>query len=343
VDQQYLGTAEEVLGRVSGAVGEKPERTAHEGFGDLAAVWGVPEHLKVVEAVDEAVGPRRADAGVSVGTYLALATTNRAIATAMVTEFGLDPSASALDMTNFATFIDSAGERAPIAQRGHAKHKRLDLRPVGLRLVVTRDGAAPVVFDAGQNSAANFAHLTHTGLGFVGSLPPSDHPDLLAAQARGFDRTLAEATSALAELGAALARGETRRDRDAVQAGIEVITRARWVRRVVTTKLTGTSPADLRPTWRIDPAARRALETETFGKRQLKDPHVAGFSPMVHWTDSGIRVHVFYCVLALAGIQETVLLYPAQRGRPRARRIRTDPVQRRLYDLLNLDTSAPRR
>jgi len=40
-----------------------------------------------------------------------------------------------------------------------------------------------------------------------------------------------------------------------------------------------------------------------------------------------------------------VLLYPAQRGRPRARRIRTetDPVQRRLYDLFSLDTYAPRR
>ena len=303
--------------------------------------------------------------------------------------------------------------------------------------------APAVVFDAGQNSAANFAHLTGTGLGFGGSLPPSDHPDLLAvparrrrvvdpdrfpglsafdtraqvfgadrrvilthsptlhaAQSRGFDQTLAKATRALTELAATLARGRTRRDRDSVQARIEAITRPRWVRRVVTTELTGQDPADLRLTWRIDPAARRALETEIFGKRllvtdhddwtvpevvaayrsqcevessfrQLKDPHVVGFSPMFHWTDSKIRVHVFYCVLALAiahlmrrqaagagigmsvrellatlaGIQETVLLYPGQRGRPRARRILTDtdPVQRRLYDLFTLDTYAPRR
>lgn len=33
--------------------------------------------------------------------------------------------------------------------------------------------------------------------------------------------------------------------------------------------------------------------------RQLKDPHVVSFSPMHHWTDEKIRVHVFYCVLAL--------------------------------------------
>ena len=36
----------------------------------------------------------------------------RAISTAMVTEFGLDLSGLALDMTNFATFIDSANDRA---------------------------------------------------------------------------------------------------------------------------------------------------------------------------------------------------------------------------------------
>jgi len=70
-----------------------------------------------------------------------LAAAERAISTAMVTEFGLDLSGLALDMTNFATFIDSTNDKAPIAQRGHAKQKRGDLRLVGLGLVVTRDGA----------------------------------------------------------------------------------------------------------------------------------------------------------------------------------------------------------
>jgi transposase len=40
-----------------------------------------------------------------------------------------------------------------------------------------------VIFDAGQNSAANFAHLASSGLRFVGSVPPSDCPDLLALPA----------------------------------------------------------------------------------------------------------------------------------------------------------------
>jgi hypothetical protein len=64
--------------------------------------------------------------------------------TARVVEvFEPELSGLVLDMTNFATYIDSANDRAPIAQRGHAKQKRNDLRLVGLGLVVTRDGGIP--------------------------------------------------------------------------------------------------------------------------------------------------------------------------------------------------------
>jgi hypothetical protein len=125
----------------------------------------------------------------------------------------------------------------------------------------------------------------------------------------------------------------------------------------------------MRLSWKIDKAARKALETELFGKRLLVTDHddwtvteivagyrsqndvESGFPPMFHWTDSKIRVHVFYCVLALAvahlmrreahraglnlsvrellanlaGIEETVLLYPTgNKGRPRAQRTLTD-------------------
>lgn len=145
------------------------------------------------------------------------------LALRMINVFELDVSALALDMTNFATYIDTTNAKAPIAQRGKAKQKRTDLRLVGLGLVVTRDGGVPlvshaypgnrpdvtqfatmidqliarhaalggeggpgevtVIFDAGQNSVANFTHLAATGLGFVGSVPPSDCPDLLAVPA----------------------------------------------------------------------------------------------------------------------------------------------------------------
>src|SRR5258707_8797584 len=61
----------------------------------------------------------------------------RRITSRMIEEFDLDVSALALDMTNFATYIDTANDKAPIAQRGKAKQKRADLRLVGLGLVVT--------------------------------------------------------------------------------------------------------------------------------------------------------------------------------------------------------------
>jgi transposase len=400
----------------------------------------------------------------------------------VVAEFDLDLSGLVLDMTNFATYVDSTNEHAPIAQRGKAKQKRMDLRLVGLALVVTRDGGIPlishaypgdrpdvtqfgsvidqlvsryrdltegvesltVVYDAGQNSAANHELVEETGIGFVGSLPPSDHehllaipasqyrdvdaeaypdltcvdtrvtalgvtrravlthsPTLHAAQSRGFDQTLAKARRRLVELQARLARGKTRRDSAAVTAEIEAITKPRWVREVIKPTLTGQDPADLRLTWRTDTRARKRLEDRIFGKRilftnreawttaevvaayrsqsevessfrQMKDTRVVSFGPMHHWTDSKIRVHVFYCVLALtiahlmrreaqhaglhlsvrellgtlAGIEETVLLYhDGAKGRPRARRMLTDttPVQDRLADLFGIDRYAPTR
>ena len=300
-----------------------------------------------------------------------------------------------------------------------------------------------VVYDAGQNSGDNHAVVEAAGIGFVGSLPPSDHPDLLdipdrafrpadpdrypgltyvdttvtalgvtrravithsanlhAKQSRGLDQTLAKARRRLAELAARLARGHTRRDRAKVEAEIAAICKPRWVTDIITVTLTGEAPAELRLSWRSDARARARLEARLFGKRilftnrdwpvpdvvaayrsqsdaefgfrQLKDPHVVSFSPMHHWTDSKIRVHVFYCVLALAvahlmrrhadraglhlsvrelldhlaDIQETVLLYhDGGKGRPRAQRMLTDmtPTQRKLADLFDIHRYAPTR
>src|SRR5665811_394707 len=196
VSQQYLGSAEEIAKRLSGAAVGEPARTRHRGFGDLAAVWSVLERLDLAGIVDDVVGPRRGDAAASVGTYMALAVANRVVApcsklafadwwsttggsrwvrvsaaaldhrrfwdamdalsagqliecerrlaAAMVTEYGLDLAGLVLDMTNFATFVDSADERNTIAQRGHAKQGRVDLRLVGVGLVVTADGGVPL-------------------------------------------------------------------------------------------------------------------------------------------------------------------------------------------------------
>ena len=73
---------------------------------------------------------------------------SRKIAAKIVQSAGVDVSSVALDMTNFATFIDTGNGKAPVAQRGKAKQKRSDLRLVGLGLVVTRDGGIPLTWHA---------------------------------------------------------------------------------------------------------------------------------------------------------------------------------------------------
>lgn len=49
------------------------------------------------------------------------------------------------DTTNFFTFISSTNTRADLAQRGHSKAKRHDLRQIGLALLVTRRLRIPLL------------------------------------------------------------------------------------------------------------------------------------------------------------------------------------------------------
>jgi transposase len=404
----------------------------------------------------------------------------RLIVSRMVESFGIDCSGLVLDMTNFATYIDSANDRAPIAQRGRAKQKRTDLRLVGLGLVVSTDFGVPLVshayagnrpdvtqfadvvgelmerfgplaeaggeltlvYDAGQDSADNQELMENSPLHFVGSLPPSDHPDLLAVpmrryrtvdtelfpglrafetrievfgrerrvvvthsqnlhdkQVRGFEQTMARARRQLTATAARLKRGQGRKSKEQLEAEIARILKPRWLGRVLSTTLSGEEPSELRLVYRTKPKALAELEDELFGKRilftdrddwsiaqvvagyrsqsaveadfrQMKDPKVVSFSPMFHWTDQKIRVHVAHCVLALmtarlmarqaanagipmsvrqllghlGGIEESVMFFRGERGRPRARRMLTemDPVQQRLYELFTLDAYAPK-
>jgi hypothetical protein len=60
---------------------------------------------------------------------------------------------------------------------------------------------------------------------------------------------------------------------------------------------------------------------------------------------AGLHLSVRELLATLADIGESVLIYPGDRGRPRARRMLTDldPTQQRLYNLFNLDQHAPKR
>jgi transposase len=60
------------------------------------------------------------------------------------TEFGIEAQILLYDTSNFFTFLATTNERSDLAQRGHSKQKRHDLRQIGLALLVTRDFQLPL-------------------------------------------------------------------------------------------------------------------------------------------------------------------------------------------------------
>ena len=66
------------------------------------------------------------------------------------------------DTTNFFTFIDSKNEHCSLPQRGKNKQKRIDLRQVGLALLVEGRGLFPMfhrVYDGNKNDVTVFADV----------------------------------------------------------------------------------------------------------------------------------------------------------------------------------------
>src|SRR5437667_8955060 len=62
----------------------------------------------------------------------------------LIDRFHIELSCLFYDTTNFYTFIDSFNEASGLAQRGKSKEKRMDLRIVGLALLVTKDFHIPL-------------------------------------------------------------------------------------------------------------------------------------------------------------------------------------------------------
>jgi transposase len=79
-------------------------------------------------------------------------------------EFGLDAEVLLYDTTNFFTFLATSNDRCTVAQRGHNKAKRHDLRQVGLALMVTRDFQVPLfhkVYDGNTPDVSVFPSLAN--------------------------------------------------------------------------------------------------------------------------------------------------------------------------------------
>ena len=217
-------------------------------------------------------------------------------------------------------------------------------------------------------------------------------------QVRSLAQTLAKARRELRALKGVVERGRHRMDERALRERVGEILRRRWLVEVVEVDF---SLAERRLTFRTDHAALRRVRRREFGKRivftdrhdwseeeivkayrsqseaeaafrQMKDPEFASFSPTFHWTDQKLRVHAFYCTLALlvvnlierevrrAGVElgtklamrllseihETTLVYPpagGKRGRPRvrARLADMDETQRQIFEALALAELAP--
>ena len=398
--------------------------------------------------------------------------------------FHLDLSSLVFDCTNFDTFLDTENP-SQLAQRGHAKSKRADLRIVGLALLVSVDFHVPLlwkvypgnqhdsqsfaqvlqeltsryqalardcqsmtlIFDKGNNSAANQEILDASGFHFVGSLVPTHYPDLLAIplekftdlqdprlqpsqayrlthkiwgvertvlitfspelqrkQRRGIQQHLAKKQRALQELQAKLRRSQKpgAKGKGYTQQSLNKHARqicsGQYMTELLQVSVSGKGK-HLQLTYRTDAAALARIEQQQLGKRilftdhqdwtndqivlgyrsqsqvedafaDMKDPHFLSWEPMFHWTDSKIRVHAFYCVLALTlasllqrraaqngislsvqalmkalnSIQEVTNIYPAtgksgSPGRPSTQTTLTemDATQQALYRLFDLD------
>jgi transposase len=151
----------------------------------------------------------------------AIAKLEQRIVQAVVQAEGIPVNLVAYDTTNFFTHLETTNHRSRLAQRGHNKQRRHDLRQLGLALVVSEEGQIPLghvlyegsrvdvrsfdtllkpvrdrlralcpqpqqltlVFDQGAESAANLEQARQLGLAYVTALKPSHHREWLAEDA----------------------------------------------------------------------------------------------------------------------------------------------------------------
>ena len=175
----------------------------------LRRAWGIPASAFTSQAFWRAMDAVDADALEAIETAVAAATVKR---------FGVRVQTVAYDATNFFTYL-ATPTPSSLAQRGHNKQKRNDLRQVSLALLTTVEDHVPllhttyagnvpdptafgdalarlhtrytqlaaladdritVVFDKGNVSQANMAQVWARAWSVVSTLVPSHHRDLLA-------------------------------------------------------------------------------------------------------------------------------------------------------------------
>src|SRR5947209_6401419 len=261
---------------------------------------------RIVPAAPQAwISPRFWDAMHVIGLE-DLEAIEQAYVSQAVAEFAIALEALVFDGTNFHTYIASTNPKAPIAQRGHAKNKRFDLRLVGLALACSTDHRIPLVSSAVAGNT----------------------PDV-----KVFEAALPKLISRLEALGVEPASitvvfDKGNNSRDKLAARVDEALSPRWMARLYRTQITGATREDLALAWSFDEEAFAELRDRELGKRviftdraewstsqivvayrsqweaeaafrQIKNPEHASFRPIHHWTDHKIRVHALYSVAAL--------------------------------------------
>ena len=402
------------------------------------------------------------------------------LAQRLLRDLKLDLRMLVYDGSNFFTYINTRNP-ATLPARGHNKQKRSDLRQVNLGMLVSTDFHVPLlhrvytgnltdatafqsiseelarhyrqlaegcehitlIFDKGNNSAEAFESVEDSIFHFVGSLVPTQHPELLRipleqfhplpgarfegvlvyrtrkvvfgqertivitfnealleGQLQGITAHLERARRKLTDLQDSLRRhrqGRVKGGRapkaESVRKQIDQILSGQFLKQLIHCEVDAQDVPTLR--FRSDTGALARLVDTQLGKtllftdnddwsdeeivsgyraqyhiesafRDMKNPHFLGWSPMFHWTDSKIRVHAFYCVLALTlvsllqrtlhskgidlsltrmmellgAIQEVLVIYPRQPGQHKPRTTvclsHRDEEQQRLCEALAL-------
>jgi transposase len=221
------------------------------------------------------------------------------------------------------------------------------------------------------------------------------NPELFLAQSATILREIQKRTRKLKELQTQLARPPAKGKRptvESVQKRSNEILSARHMKELIHVNVTEN---DRRPRlhYRVDQAAWSRLQHTLLGKnilftdqeswsdedivrayrgqfhvedafKTMKNPHFVSWRPLGHWTDQKIRVHAFYCVLALllasllrrtlaqeeihlsipkmlaelSEIQEVALFYrtPGSHTQPVISYSQMSPLQQQLLQVLDL-------
>ncbi|TNC24641.1 IS1634 family transposase [Amycolatopsis alkalitolerans] len=195
--------------------------------------------------------------------------------------------------------------------------------------LLTRPASARRAVDPGRYPGLTALDTRATVFGASRRVVLTHSARLHAAQARSFAQALSGATRQLDGLALALAAGSNRRPREQLLTDIARITRVRWVDRVLSARLSGTRPGELRLESHIDQTARARLDEEFFGKQLLVTDHddwpvadvvaayraryhldstfrmlngsfVAAPAPRWDWSEHRIAVHSLVSALATA-------------------------------------------